>query len=37
MSRTTTTMTVRLSGTLWDFVAHNVSEDGAYDTSGRNI
>ncbi|MDN5843256.1 MAG: addiction module antitoxin [Alcaligenaceae bacterium] len=32
MSRTnTTTMTVRLSGSLSDFVAANVSEHGAYE------
>ncbi len=31
MPRTTTTMTVRLSGTLRDFVAQNVSDDGAYE------
>ena len=32
MSRaTTTTMTVRLSGTLSDFVAANVGEHGAYE------
>jgi antitoxin ParD1/3/4 len=31
MPRTTTTMTVRLSGTLCDFVATNVGEQGAYE------
>jgi antitoxin ParD1/3/4 len=31
MPRTTTTMTVRLSGTLSDFVATNVGEQGAYE------
>ena len=31
MPRNTKTMTVRLSGTLRDFVAQNVSEDGAYE------
>lgn len=31
MTRITTTMTVRVSGTLRDFVAQNVSEDGAYE------
>jgi hypothetical protein len=32
MPRITTTMTVRLSGTLRDFVAQNVSDDGAYES-----
>ncbi len=32
MPRNTTTMTVRLSGTLSDFVAQNVSEEGAYES-----
>lgn len=31
MPRITTTMTVRVSGTLRDFVAQNVSEDGPYE------
>lgn len=31
MPWTTTTMTVRLSGTLSDFVATNVGEQGAYE------
>lgn len=31
MSRTTTTMTVRLSGPLSDFVADNVGKYGAYE------
>lgn len=31
MPRTPTTMTVRLSGPLSDFVATNVGEDGAYE------
>ena len=31
MSRATTTMTVRLNGTLSDFVAANVGEYGAYE------
>jgi putative addiction module CopG family antidote len=38
MSRsTTTTMTVRLSGTLSDFVASNVSEDGAYENVSEYV
>lgn len=37
MSRTTTTMTVRLSGTLSDFVAENVGEDGAYENVSEYI
>lgn len=36
MSRTTT-MTVRLSGPLSDFVAANVSEDGAYENVSEYI
>ncbi|QFY88481.1 addiction module antitoxin [Magnetovirga frankeli] len=31
MSRATTTLTVRLSGALGDFVAENVGEQGAYE------
>ncbi len=31
MPRATTTLTVRVSGTLKDFVALNVSDDGAYE------
>ena len=31
----TTTMTVRLSGALSDFVAANVGEDGSYAETGR--
>lgn len=38
MSRsTTTTMTVRLSGTLRDHVAANVSEDGAYENVSEYV
>lgn len=37
MSRTTTTMTVRLSGTLSDFVVENVGEDGAYENVSEYI
>ena len=36
MSRTTT-MTVRLSGTLGDFVAANVGENGAYENVSEYI
>lgn len=36
MSRTTT-MTVRISGTLSDFVAANVGEDGAYENISEYI
>lgn len=36
MSRTTT-MTVRLSGALRDFVAANVSEDGAYENVSEYV
>ena len=36
MSRTTT-MTVRLSGTLSDFVAANVGENGAYENVSEYI
>jgi putative addiction module CopG family antidote len=36
MSRTTT-MTVRLSGTLSDFVASNVDEDGAYENISEYV
>lgn len=31
MTRSTTTMTVRISGALSDFVAENVGEHGAYE------
>jgi len=34
---TTTTMTVRLSGTLSDFVAENVGEHGAYENVSEYI
>ena len=33
----TTTMTVRVSGTLGDFVAKNVGEDGAYENVSEYI
>lgn len=33
----TTTMTVRISGTLSDFVAANVGEDGAYENVSEYI
>ena len=33
----TTTMTVRISGALSDFVAANVSEDGAYENVSEYI
>ena len=33
----TTTMTVRLSGTLRDFVAANVGEDGAYENVSEYV
>lgn len=36
MSRTTT-MTVRLSGALSDFVASNVDEDGAYENISEYV
>lgn len=36
MSRTTT-MTVRLSGPLSDFVAENVGEDGAYENISEYV
>ena len=36
MSRTTT-MTVRLSGSLRDFVAANVSEDGSYENVSEYV
>lgn len=36
MSRTTT-MTVRLSGTLSDFVAANVGEDGSYENISEYV
>ncbi len=35
--RATTTMTVRLSGTLSDFVAENVGEDGMYENVSEYI
>ena len=37
MSRTTTTLTVRLSGTLSDFVAKNVGEAGNYENVSEYI
>lgn len=37
MPRTTTTMTVRLSGTLSDFVAENVGETGDYENVSEYI
>jgi len=37
MSRTTTTLTVRLSGALGDFVAANVGEDGTYENVSEYI
>lgn len=38
MSRTTTTtLTVRLSGALSDFVAANVGEHGAYENVSENV
>lgn len=36
-SKVTTTMTVRLSGTLSDFVAENVGEDGDYENVSEYI
>jgi len=33
----TTTMTVRLSGSLSDFVASNVAEDGAYENISEYV
>lgn len=36
MSRTTT-MTVRLSGSLSDFVASNVADDGDYETTSEYV
>jgi putative addiction module CopG family antidote len=37
MSRNTTTMTVRLSGALSEFVAANVGEDGAYENVSEYV
>lgn len=37
MSRTTTTMTVRLSGALSEFVAANVGESGSYENVSEYI
>ena len=37
MSRTTMTMTVRISGALSAFVAANVGEDGAYENVSEYI
>lgn len=37
MSRTTTTLTVRLSGTLSDFVAKSVGETGDYENVSEYI
>lgn len=37
MSRTTTTMTVRLSGALSDFVAANVGENGSYENISEYV
>ena len=37
MSRPTTTLTVRLSGALSDFVAANVGEQGAYENVSEYI
>lgn len=37
MSRATTTMTVRLSGALSDFVATNVGEHGAYENVSEYV
>lgn len=37
MGRTTTTMTVRLSGALSDFVASNVDEGGAYENISEYV
>ena len=37
MPRTTTTMTVRVSGSLSEFVATNVGEDGAYENVSEYI
>lgn len=36
-TRTTTTMTVRLSGALSEFVAENVGENGAYENVSEYI
>lgn len=37
MSRNTTTLTVRLSGALSDFVAANVGQDGAYENISEYV
>ena len=37
MSRTTTTMTVRLNGALSDFVTANVGEHGAYENVSEYV
>jgi antitoxin ParD1/3/4 len=37
MARTTTTMTVRLSGTLSEFVSANVGEDGSYENVSEYV
>jgi putative addiction module CopG family antidote len=37
MSRTTTTLTVRLSGALGEFVAANVSDTGSYENVSEYI
>jgi antitoxin ParD1/3/4 len=37
MSRTTTTMTVRLSGPLSEFVAANVGEHGDYENASEYV
>ncbi len=37
MSRNTTTMTVRLSGVLSEFVAGNVGADGAYENVSEYV
>lgn len=37
MPRTTTTMTVRLSGALSEFVAANVGEDGSYENVSEYV
>jgi putative addiction module CopG family antidote len=37
MARNTTTMTVRLSGALSDFVAANVGDDGAYENVSEYV
>ncbi|KQT57395.1 MULTISPECIES: type II toxin-antitoxin system ParD family antitoxin [unclassified Aureimonas] len=37
MGQSTTTMTVRVSGALSDFVAQNVGQDGAYENVSEYI